>query len=83
VGFAIGAKRITPLWRTLTGMTETDWVEAIDMPGAQVAVADYSRQRHTDLETIAPQNQPDQDLRKIEVIGHGHVERNPHAQVRH
>lgn len=41
VGFAIGAKRIAPLWRILTGVEETDWVEAIDMPGAQVAVADY------------------------------------------
>jgi len=41
VGFAIGAKRIAPLWRTLAGIAERDWVEAIDMPGAQVAVADY------------------------------------------
>jgi Transposase DDE domain group 1 len=41
VGFAIGAKRIAPLWRILAGVGETDWVEAIDMPGAQVAVADY------------------------------------------
>ena len=41
VGFAIGAKRIAPLWRTLAGVKESDWVEAIDMPGAQVAVADY------------------------------------------
>jgi Transposase DDE domain len=41
VGLVIGAKRIAPLWRILTGVGETDWVEAIDMPGAQVAVADY------------------------------------------
>jgi hypothetical protein len=41
VGFAIGAKRITPLWAALAGVTETDWAEAIDMPGAQVAVAGY------------------------------------------
>jgi hypothetical protein len=41
VGFAIGAKRIAPLWRTLAGIAESDWVEAIDMPGAQVALADY------------------------------------------
>ncbi|MBV9729862.1 MAG: transposase, partial [Pseudonocardiales bacterium] len=39
--FAIGAKRLAPLWRTLAGVRETDWVQAIDMPGAQVAVADY------------------------------------------
>ncbi len=39
--FAIGAKRIAPLWRLLDGITETDWTDAIDMDGAQVAVADY------------------------------------------
>lgn len=41
IGFAIGAKRIAPLWRLLAGIGEADWVEAIDMDGAQVAVADY------------------------------------------
>ena len=41
ITFAIGAQRIAALWRTLAGVGETDWVEAIDMPGAQVAVADY------------------------------------------
>jgi Transposase DDE domain group 1 len=41
VGFAIGARRIAPLWRILDGVAEGDWVEAIDMDGAQVAVADY------------------------------------------
>jgi Transposase DDE domain group 1 len=41
VGFAIGAKRIAALWRVLAGVQETEWVEAIDMPHAQVAVADY------------------------------------------
>jgi Transposase DDE domain group 1 len=41
VGFAIGAKRIAPLWRILNGLAEGDWTEAIDMDGAQVAVADY------------------------------------------
>jgi hypothetical protein len=41
VEFAIGAKRIAPLWRLLAGITETDWADAIDMDGAQVAVADY------------------------------------------
>jgi hypothetical protein len=41
VEFAIGAKRIAPLWRLLAGISEQDWVEAIDMTGAQVAVADY------------------------------------------
>jgi hypothetical protein len=41
VEFAIGAKRIAPLWRILDGVAQTAWVDAIDMPGAQVAVAEY------------------------------------------
>jgi hypothetical protein len=41
VEFAIGARRIAPLWRLLDGLTEADWTDAIDMPAAQVAVADY------------------------------------------
>jgi hypothetical protein len=39
--FAIGAKRIAPLWRLLDGITDDEWGEAIDMDGAQVAVAGY------------------------------------------
>ena len=41
IGFAIGAKRIAPLWRLLAGIAEDDWHDAIDMNGAQVAVAEY------------------------------------------
>jgi len=41
IGFAIGAKRIAPLWRLLAGLAEQDWHDAIDMDGAQVAVAEY------------------------------------------
>jgi hypothetical protein len=41
VGFAIGARRIAPLWRILDGLGEGDWVTAKEMDGAQVAVADY------------------------------------------
>jgi hypothetical protein len=41
VGFAIGGRRIAPLWRMLDGLAETDWTAAVDMPGAQVAVAHY------------------------------------------
>ncbi|HEX5347444.1 MAG TPA: transposase [Pseudonocardiaceae bacterium] len=41
VEFAIGAKRIAPLWRILGGVAEGDWTDAIDIDGAQVAVADY------------------------------------------
>jgi hypothetical protein len=41
IAFAIGAKRIAPLWRLLAGIAEDDWHDAIDMDDAQVAVADY------------------------------------------
>jgi hypothetical protein len=41
ISFAIGAKRIAPLWRLLDGIGEDDWTDAIEMDGAQVAVADY------------------------------------------
>jgi DDE family transposase len=41
VEFAIGAKRIAPLWRILAGVAEGEWTDAIDMDGAQVAVAQY------------------------------------------
>jgi len=41
VGFAIGAKRITPVWRALDGLDEQDWADAIDMRSAQVAVSNY------------------------------------------
>jgi Transposase DDE domain group 1 len=42
VEFAIGARRIAPLWRILDGVAETAWIDAIDMANAQVAVAEYS-----------------------------------------
>jgi Transposase DDE domain group 1 len=41
ISFAIGAKRIAPLWRLLAGIAEDDWHDAIGMDGAQVAVAEY------------------------------------------
>jgi Transposase DDE domain group 1 len=41
IAFAIGAKRIAPLWRLLTGIAEQDWHDAIEMDNAQVAVAEY------------------------------------------
>ncbi len=41
VAFAIGAKRIAPLWRLLAGIEEAAWVDATCMDSAQVAVADY------------------------------------------
>jgi hypothetical protein len=42
IEFAIGARRIAPLWRLRDGISEADWTDAIAMPGAQVAVADYT-----------------------------------------
>ena len=41
IAFAIGAKRIAPLWRLLAGIAEDAWHDAIDMDNAQVAVAEY------------------------------------------
>ena len=41
ISFAIGAKRIAPLWRLLAGLAEDDWHDAIEMDNAQVAVAEY------------------------------------------
>ncbi len=41
IAFAIGAKRIAPLWRLLAGIAEGDWHDAVGMDNAQVAVADY------------------------------------------
>jgi hypothetical protein len=41
IGFAIGARRIAPLWRLLAGLAEQDWHDAIEMENAQVAVAEY------------------------------------------
>jgi hypothetical protein len=42
IGFAIGAKRVTTMWRALAGIAETDWHTAIDMHEAQVAVSHYA-----------------------------------------
>ena len=41
ISFAIGARRIAPLWRLLAGIAEDDWHDATEMDGAQVAVAEY------------------------------------------
>ena len=41
ISFAIGAKRIAPLWRLLAGIAEDAWHDAIEMDNAQVAVAEY------------------------------------------
>ena len=41
IAFAIGARRIAPLWRLLAGVADDDWHDAIEMDNAQVAVAQY------------------------------------------
>jgi len=41
ISFAIGAKRIAPLWRLLAGIPDDAWHDAIEMDNAQVAVAQY------------------------------------------
>ena len=43
MAFAIGAKRITSMWKALAGIGDDAWRDAIDMPGAQVAVSGYKR----------------------------------------
>ncbi len=42
IAFAIGAKRIAPLWRLLSGIAETESRATIDMHDGHVAVADYA-----------------------------------------
>jgi len=41
IAFAIGARRIAPLWRLLAGIAGDAWHDATEMEGAQVAVAEY------------------------------------------
>jgi hypothetical protein len=41
ISFAIGARRIAPLWRLLAGLADDDWHDAAGMDDAQVAVAQY------------------------------------------
>jgi hypothetical protein len=41
IAFAVGAKRIAPPWRLLSGIAGGGWHDVIGMDGAQVAVADY------------------------------------------
>jgi hypothetical protein len=41
IAFAIGARRIAPLWRLLAGIAGDSWHDAIEMDNAQVAAAEY------------------------------------------
>jgi hypothetical protein len=40
--FAVAAKRNTAMWRAYAGIPADAWVDAVDMPGAQVAAVDYA-----------------------------------------
>ena len=40
--FAIAAKRNTAMWRAYASIEEGAWVDALGMPGAQVAAVDYA-----------------------------------------
>jgi hypothetical protein len=40
--YAIAAKRSTAMWRAYAAIGEHDWIDATDMPGAQVAACDYA-----------------------------------------
>jgi len=42
VEFAIGARRITSMWRALAGIADDAWRDAIGMQNAQVAVSPYA-----------------------------------------
>jgi hypothetical protein len=41
ISFAVGARRIAPLWRLLDGISDDAWTDATGMDHAQVAVAAY------------------------------------------
>ena len=41
IAFAIGARRIAPLWRLLAGLADDAWHDATGMDNAQVALAQY------------------------------------------
>ena len=41
MAFAIGAKRISGMWKALAAVPDDAWRDAIDMEGAQVAVSPY------------------------------------------
>ena len=40
--FAIAAKRNTAMWRAYASIPDDAWVDALGMPGAQVAAGDYA-----------------------------------------
>jgi Transposase DDE domain group 1 len=40
--FRLGMPRGTALWRAVAAVHEDDWIDAVDYPGAQVALLDYA-----------------------------------------
>jgi Transposase DDE domain group 1 len=75
VEFAIGAKRIAPLWRLLEGLAEDDWTDAVDMDGAQVAVASYCPDWWPAATRLL--------IRRVRLnIGTGQISRDPRARRR-
>lgn len=46
--FAIAAKRNTAMWRAYASVPDHAWVDAVGMPGAQVAAVDYAPGRWPD-----------------------------------
>jgi hypothetical protein len=40
--FRLGVPRSRPLWRAVAAVHEDDWIDAVDYPGAQVALLDYT-----------------------------------------
>ena len=74
IEFAIGAKRIAPLWRLLDGLAENDWADAVDMDGAQVAVTDYCPDWWPAATRLL--------IRRVRLdVGAGHVSADPRART--
>ena len=74
VEFAIGAQRIAPLWRLLDGVAEGDWTDAVDMAGAQVAVASYRPDWWPAATRLL--------IRRVRLdVGAGHVSADPRART--
>jgi len=70
-----GAKRIAPLWRLLGGIAENDWTDAVDMDGAQVAVAEYTPDWWPAATRLL--------IRRVRLdVGAGQVSRDPRARRR-
>jgi hypothetical protein len=66
--------RIPPLWRLLEGLAESDWTDAVDMDGAQVAVTDYCPDWWPAATRLL--------IRRVRLdVGAGHVSADPRART--